>query len=67
MCTIGISNRLDPDQAGHFIGPDLDPNFLQRLSADDNSIQIVTIVSSEYAFICQKFPNNKQHSSLIHH
>ena len=30
---------LDPGQAGHFVGPDLDPNCLQRLSADDISRQ----------------------------
>ena len=28
-----VSNSLDPDQARHFVGPDLDPNCLQRLSA----------------------------------
>ena len=30
-----MSNSLDPDQAQHFVGPDLGPNCLQRLSADD--------------------------------
>ena len=30
-----VSNRLDPDQARHFVGPDLGPNCLQKLSADD--------------------------------
>ena len=30
-----MSNSLVPDQARHFVGPDLDPNCLQRLSADD--------------------------------
>ena len=29
-----VSNSLDPDQAQHFVGPDLSPNCLQRLSAD---------------------------------
>ena len=29
-----MSNSLDPDQARHFVGPDLGPNCLQRLSAD---------------------------------
>ena len=28
---------LDPDQDRHSVGPDLDPNCLQRLSADDKS------------------------------
>ena len=31
--TIRVANRLDPDQARHFVGPDLVPNCLQRLSA----------------------------------
>ena len=33
--TIRVANSLDPDQARHFVGPDLDPNCLQRTSADD--------------------------------
>ena len=28
-----MSNRLEPDQARHFVGPDLGPICLQRLSA----------------------------------
>ena len=27
--TIRVSNSSDPDQAGHFVGSDLGPNFLQ--------------------------------------
>ena len=34
-----VSNNLDPDQGGHFVGPDLGPNCLQWLSADDISRQ----------------------------
>ena len=34
-----MSNRLDPDQAGHFVGPDLGPISFQRLWADDSSRQ----------------------------
>ena len=34
--TIRVLNNLDPDQARHFVVPDLGPNCLQRLSADDN-------------------------------
>ena len=30
-----MSNSLDPDQADGFVGPDLGPNCLQKLSADD--------------------------------
>ena len=28
MTTISMSNNLDPDQARHYVGPDLDPNCL---------------------------------------
>ena len=35
--TIRVSNNWDPDQAPHFVGPDLGPNCLQRLSADNKS------------------------------
>ena len=35
--TIRVSNSLDPDQALQNVRPDLDPNFLQGLSADDTS------------------------------
>ena len=39
--TIRVSKSLDPDQARYSVGPDLGPNCLQRLSADDTSRQIV--------------------------
>ena len=32
-----VSNSLDPDQAECFVGPDLDPNCLQRLSTEAKS------------------------------
>ena len=34
---------MDQHQAGHFVGPDLGPNCLQRLSADDKSRQSQTM------------------------
>ena len=34
---------MDPDQVLHFDGPDLGPNCLQRLSADDTSKQRVKV------------------------
>ena len=40
--TIRVSNNLDPDQAQHFVNPDLGPICLQRLSADNTSRQILT-------------------------
>ena len=33
-----MSNSLEPDQARHYVGPELDPNCLQRISADDTLI-----------------------------
>ena len=35
--TIRVSNGLDPDHDRHFVSPDLGPNCLQTLSADDYS------------------------------
>ena len=32
-----VSYGLDPDQDRHYVGPDLGPNSLKRLSADDKS------------------------------
>ena len=39
--TIRVSHSLDPDQAKHLIGHDLDQNCLQRLSADDISEKLL--------------------------
>ena len=41
--TISVANSLDPDQARHYVGPDLGPNCLQWLSADGTSRQRVNI------------------------
>ena len=35
--TIRVSNGLDPDQDRRYVGPELGPNCLQKLSADDES------------------------------
>ena len=42
--TIRVANSLDPDQARCFFVPDLGPNSLQRLSADNTSRQRVNII-----------------------
>ena len=34
---IRVSNSLDLDQDRHFVGPDLGPNCLQRVSDDNKS------------------------------
>ena len=35
--TIRMSNGLDTDQDRHSVGPDLGPNCLRRLSAEDKN------------------------------
>ena len=41
---------MDSDQARRFVGPDLGPNCLQRLSADDTSRQRVNKQNPRLAF-----------------
>ena len=41
-----MTNSLDPDQAQRFVGPDLGPNSLPRLSADDTGRQRVNHLHS---------------------
>ena len=36
-----VSYSLDPDQARHFVGPDLDPNCLQQMTKVTTSSQRV--------------------------
>ena len=43
-----MSNSLNADQARCFVGPDLGPNCLQKLTADNNSRQIFLPASSSY-------------------
>ena len=51
-------NSLDPDQAQHFVGPDLGSNCLERLSADNQSTCLGPLLSSiqkvKYVSICSK-------------
>ena len=41
MNTIRVSYGFDPDQDRHFVGPDLGPNCLQLLSADDKKVAAI--------------------------
>ena len=53
MNTIRFSKGLDVDHAQCFVRPDLGPNCLQRLSADDKRIKYVDFsVSGERPFRC---------------
>ena len=49
--TIRVANSLDQDQAGQNVGPDLDPNCLQKLSADNTSRQRVNGLFTQYKVI----------------
>ena len=50
-----MSNSLDPDQACHFVGPDLGTNCLQRLSEE-------TLKADNVLNFCnhRKDPQNKR-------
>ena len=54
-----MSNSLDPDQAHCFVGPDLGPNCLQKLSVDDTSRQNSLVASNEKSLsadnLCKQF------------
>ena len=58
--TIWVSNRLDPDQARHFVRTDLGPNCLQRLSADDTRRQRVKQMNQKIItiFLLKLFANH---------
>ena len=60
--TIRKSNSLDPDQARSFVGPDLGPNCLPRLSADDTGKAY--LISSVLIFSLGKGQNNCNHGII---
>ena len=47
-----MSNSLDPDQARRIVGPDLGPNCLPRLSADDTGRQRVNVSLGTACLMC---------------
>ena len=53
-----MSNSLDPDQARRIIGPDLGPNSLPRLSADNTGRQRVNV----FKVMSNKIVCDKQYS-----
>ena len=50
-----MSNSLEPDQDRHFVGPDLGPSCLQKLSTDDKKWRLArkefTRVNSPIIFL----------------
>ena len=60
-----MSKSLDPEQARYFVGPDLRPNCLQSLSADDtncerreNTTFRRLFLASMYLFFINPYPAN---------
>ena len=77
-----MSNKLDPVQARHFVWPELGPNCLKRLSADDASRQLgvafgkVNVISKErvnydftkFLFLhCLRLRDTKGSTCLLRH
>ena len=58
--TIRVSNKSDPDQAWHFVSPDLGPSCLQRISADNTDRQSV----NESPIYFTPWTNNQEDSHL---
>ena len=50
-----MSNSLDPDQARQIVRPDLGPNCLPRLSADDTGRQRVKLNGCQHIEILPVF------------
>ena len=57
---IRVSNSLDPDQDRQNVGPDLGPNYFQRLSADDKSF----VVTSKERVKPQRATYNLQQTTI---
>ena len=52
--TIRVWNSLDPEQARHFVWPDLGPNCLQKSSADNTSRQRVKLIFTDMGLDVRK-------------
>ena len=55
---IRVSNSLDLDQDQHSVGPDLDSNCLQRLSADDTGRQRVNFILIRQMKLADRYGDN---------
>ena len=59
--TIRVLKSWDPDQARRSVGPDLVPNCLQRLSADDTKLVQSSVRDNLQADSQSLAWNNKKH------
>ena len=55
MHTIKLSTSLDPDQARHFVGPDLGQYCFQMLPADDTSTVCFSSLIAVHVFACPSY------------
>ena len=55
-----MSNSLDPDQDRHSVGPDLNPNCLQRLSADEKELGLCIRFTRTFRSALSVFPISLQ-------
>ena len=61
-----MSNSLDPDQARQYVGPDVDPNSLQKLSGDNTDGKELIEPVSSWHVPTAKIENQSAHQcSLI--
>ena len=63
-----MSNSLDPDQDGQNVGPDLCPNCLQSLPADNTSRQRVNYLSARdnFCYLMIAFANSLDTDQVWH-
>ena len=65
-----MSNSLNPDQDRHSVGPDLSPNCLQRLSAEDK-VKASNVIILYIGFIAKNLTmlpvNNKGSDQMCSH
>ena len=67
--TIRVSNGLVSDQAQHFVGPDLGPNCLKMLSADDTSRPTGKLQPcfKRVMVLIQKIPNEPRLTEMLYY
>ena len=69
--TIGVSNSLDPDQARHFVGSDLGPNFCKgyhQTTLVDKELNHLWLNKSQeylYCILVKKFLDFKEEFCLL--
>ena len=60
--TIRLVNGFDPDQARCYVGPDLGPNCLQRILADDKKSLLAVLVEQQSTKTSSNAANTEPHN-----